>query len=1113
MKSKLLQLSTFLAAFFGLAQFATAQYCTPTYSISCSTYQMTVNSFSTTGGSVNITNNNQGCSSGNGYTYYSTLGHTTSPASTVGYSVSVGPNYPVHVYIWVDYNADGDFYDSGELVASTSYVAASATWTGSFTIPGNAAVGTTRMRIRTLYYGSSGMHPCNNLPYGEAEDYNFSILPPYANDAGIAEILNPTVPTCDLDSVDISVAVQNLGSDTLQNCSIYYQVNTSTPVAMYYTGSVAPQGGLDTVTIGNVSFNNGDDLTVWTELPNGVTDSLSSNDEQSMVTSTGLTGTYAIPGDYATINDAADDLHTFGVCGDVVFNLATGTYNEQVTFNEILGTDENNTVTFKSASGNRNDVLIQYDASGSTDNYVVQFDGGDWITFKDLRMKALEQYTYGAVLSVKTGSDNNTIENCWLKGNSYQTTSNFSATIRWEGNSAGFTLSNSLVENGSASIYMVSGNTSSPSEDMTIQGNIIRNALYYQMYMYAIDGFILDDNTITNDSALYGGNYGYSQLYMYSVNNFDITKNYIGHDVGQSYYYPIYMNACIGRNNPRSQFSNNCIFQATPGATSYGYYTMYAPGSGIMDFHNNSITRRGGYSNYPTLYIANGGLISMKNNSIANLSSGYALQVAGGFSISESDYNNIYTASGSPVYFGTSQYSTLEAYQNATGNDMNSVQTDPNFETSLTCITCNDTLSNAGQVLANNTEDISGNVRSVLHPDIGAVEFVDPGSFTLGGDDTICGSEAIIEAGPAQSVTWNVNNQTSTQSSVTLTATNEPVTYNISVSITTEYCGSGSDNAIIRLIPDATLDSASHICSDETLDLEPGGGSGATFSWSTGENTSSITVAEAGTYSVNKMEDGCESEATIVITQSQGVEIADLDACEADLPISIDASIMNGTSYAWSGGSSINTASNDFSDAGTYSVTATDSYGCFSSDDFGLTVLEEPTAAITETHTGNAYFFDGTSSLFISQSTSYLWDFGYNGQTATTPTASIVYPWSDPSALATYTVTLSIDNGCGTDVDQMNITPDQLGIDAIAEGSFGLYPNPATDNVNFVLSAAAPSQGTVQVLDLAGRTLSSQIISAGQWTGELDVTGLASGSYLVKVIVDDNSSVNTLIKQ
>ena len=406
---------------------------------------------------------------------------------------------------------------------------------------------------------SGGLYNGTNRP-----NIRFSFAPPAANDAGVASILSPIIPTCDLDSLDIEVVINNLGSDTLQNCSIYYQINTSTPVAMYYTGSVPPLGGTDTLVIGNASFSNGDDLTVWTELPNGIQDSIASNDEQSMVTSIGLSGNYSIPGDYATINDAANDLHTFGVCGHVVFSLATGTYNEQVSFNDILGTDEDNTVTFQSASGNRNDVLIQYDASNTTDNYVVQFDGGDWITFQDLRMKALEQYSYGTVLSVKSGSNNNTIDNCWLKGNSYQTTSNYDANIRWEGSSDGFTLTNSLVENGAQSMYMVSGNTADPSEDMVIQGNMIKNALYYQMYMYAIDGFILDDNTITNDSALYGGSYGYYQLYMYSVNNFDITKNYIGHDVGQSYYYPIYMNACIGRNNPRSQFSNNCIFQGTP---------------------------------------------------------------------------------------------------------------------------------------------------------------------------------------------------------------------------------------------------------------------------------------------------------------------------------------------------------------------------------------------------------------------------------------------------------------------------------------------------------------------------------------------------------------------
>ena len=851
-------------------------------------------------------------------------------------------------------------------------------------------------------------------------------------------------------------------------------------------------------------------MTVWTELPNGIQDSIASNDEQSMVTSIGLSGNYSIPGDYATINDAANDLHTFGVCGHVVFSLATGTYNEQVSFNDILGTDEDNTVTFQSASGNRNDVLIQYDASNTTDNYVVQFDGGDWITFQDLRMKALEQYSYGTVLSVKSGSNNNTIDNCWLKGNSYQTTSNYDANIRWEGSSDGFTLTNSLVENGAQSMYMVSGNTADPSEDMVIQGNMIKNALYYQMYMYAIDGFILDDNTITNDSALYGGSYGYYQLYMYSVNNFDITKNYIGHDVGQSYYYPIYMNACIGRNNPRSQFSNNCIFQGTPGATSYGYYSMYAPGTGIMDFHNNSITRRGGYGNYPTLYIANGGLISMKNNSIANLASGYAMQIAGGFSISESDYNNIYTASGSPVYFGTSQYSTLEAYQAATGNDMNSVQTDPNFQTSLTCITCNDTLSDAGSP-SSAADDIMGYTRSLSTPDIGATEFVNANSFTLGGDDTICGSQVVIEAGPAQSVTWNVNNQTSTQSSVTLTANNEPINFNVSVNISTEYCGNASDNVVIRLIPDASLDSATHICADESVTLTPGGGSNATYMWNTGATTSTVDADAAGTYSVTKMEEGCESEATAVVTQSTAVDIANIEGCEDDAPISVDATIPGGSSYAWTGGSSTSTAANEFATSGSYSVTATDVFGCVSSSDFDLLVLGAPQAAISYTGSaGTAFLFSSTGSTNTSPNTTYLWTFnGIDTSSAANPT--YVFPWN--GAPTTYPVSLVIDNGCGQDPAEISITVDPLSINDINTADFTVYPNPASSFVNITLGSEVSESGLVEIMDVTGRVLNSQIIAAGQAIATIDISDLASGSYLVKVSADDNVSVSSIVKQ
>jgi len=93
---------------------------------------------------------------------------------------------------------------------------------------------------------------------------------------------------------------------------------------------------------------------------------------------------------------------------------------------------------------------------------------------------------------------------------------------------------------------------------------------------------------------------------------------------------------------------------------------------------------------------------------------------------------------------------------------------------------------------------------------------------------------------------------------------------------------------------------------------------------------------------------------------------------------------------------------------------------------------------------------------------------------------------------------------------KMHLTED---FRAFAEGSFGLYPNPANDNVNFVLARAASAQGTVQVMDIVVRVLAHQIVAAGQINGEINLIELASGSYLVKIIVDGNSSVNALIKQ
>ncbi|SMD31745.1 Por secretion system C-terminal sorting domain-containing protein [Reichenbachiella faecimaris] len=92
-------------------------------------------------------------------------------------TITVTPTWTGTVYnegyaVWIDYNQDGDFTDSGEQVWSAS---ASKTTPvgGSFTVPGSAAVGNTRLRVSMKYNGVPSS--CESFDYGEVEDYTVNI--------------------------------------------------------------------------------------------------------------------------------------------------------------------------------------------------------------------------------------------------------------------------------------------------------------------------------------------------------------------------------------------------------------------------------------------------------------------------------------------------------------------------------------------------------------------------------------------------------------------------------------------------------------------------------------------------------------------------------------------------------------------------------------------------------------------------------------------------------------------------------------------------------------------------------------------------------------------------
>jgi hypothetical protein len=75
--------------------------------------------------------------------------------------------------VWIDFNRDGDFDDPGENVVCDVDDYGEGTF--SVSIPSDASIGATRMRLRTKYWDSDCGSPCGSTANGEVEDYTINI--------------------------------------------------------------------------------------------------------------------------------------------------------------------------------------------------------------------------------------------------------------------------------------------------------------------------------------------------------------------------------------------------------------------------------------------------------------------------------------------------------------------------------------------------------------------------------------------------------------------------------------------------------------------------------------------------------------------------------------------------------------------------------------------------------------------------------------------------------------------------------------------------------------------------------------------------------------------------
>ncbi|MFC2103994.1 GEVED domain-containing protein [Bacteroidota bacterium] len=132
-------------------------------------------------------------------------GTNVSVSLTPGFS---GSTYNEYWKIWIDYNADGDFNDSGELVFDAGSLS-KTTVSGNMSVSGSAS-GTTRMRISMKYNGAQTV--CETFSYGEVEDYTVTF------GEAVADTEAPSVPsgllTSSITSSSISIS-WNASSDNI----------------------------------------------------------------------------------------------------------------------------------------------------------------------------------------------------------------------------------------------------------------------------------------------------------------------------------------------------------------------------------------------------------------------------------------------------------------------------------------------------------------------------------------------------------------------------------------------------------------------------------------------------------------------------------------------------------------------------------------------------------------------------------------------------------------------------------------------------------------------------------------------------------------------------------
>ena len=339
-----------------------------------------------------------------------------------------------------------------------------------------------------------------------------------------------------------------------------------------------------------------------------------------------------------------------------------------------------------------------------------------------------------------------------------------------------------------------------------------------------------------------------------------------------------------------------------------------------------------------------------------------------------------------------------------------------------------------------------------------------PITFCIGGSVTLTCTAGASYLWSTGAITQSIVVTTSGTYTVTMTDANGCVGTSASITVTVNTA----------LVPTITASGPTTFCQGGSVTLTAS--AGASYLWSTGAVTQSITVNTAGNYSVNVTDiNGCSGNSAVTVVTVNPLPTPVITAggpttfCQGG---NVTLTCTAGSSYLWSTGAV--TQSITVNASGIYTVTMTDANGCVGTSP-SITITVNPLPTPTITAGGPITFCQGGNVTLTCNpaGASYLWSTGAVTQGITV------------NASGTYTVTLTDANGC-------------VGISAGTTITVNPLPTPT-------ITAGGPitfcQGGSVTLTCTAG---SSYLWSTGAVTQSITVN--TAGTYTV-TLTDANGCV------